>query len=240
MNSITDTFGTLFLPVKAFVVYEKEKDGKEKDIYVEGYDMDKDGYPINAHPLSLKESKRLAKALDTSQEAKRGFLKSSGLLPKNIMYLNPTGEGYAVWHTPARTVPLLFKKGLGIPDGKAAIPALLWKAGKQHLYIYALKNDAALDEDTPLYHAPFFNIYEDGQVCMGTVHTQIHPDCLLEEFMELWERYFFNSYFSHLINEHSPVKSNIVQLWQSLISKKKKFPLRTLLKSGSSIKNILT
>ncbi|MFV8327742.1 hypothetical protein [Flavobacterium sp. ZS1P14] len=30
---------------------------------------------------------------------------------------------------------------------------------------------------------------------MGTVAVTIKSDCLLEEFIALWEQYFFNSYF---------------------------------------------
>ena len=235
MNNITASFGTLYHPVKAFVVYRQGD--KEKNIYIESYDMDSGGYPMNAHPLSIRESAALAKALDNSQELKRSFLKPEGLLPKNVLYIDP--EGYALWHTPRQKVSLLFSEGLGIPNGKAEVPALLWKASKDHLQIYALDKDAELCEDTPLYHAPFFNIYKDGRVCMGTVAVRISTDCHLELFMQQWENYFFNSYFSHLMQGHIPVKGNIVQLWQGLVNSRKKFPAKTLIKNGFTIKNLL-
>src|SRR3970040_120587 len=106
MKDITATFGTLYNPVKAFIVYQKNN--ADKNIYIESYDMDKNGYPINAHPLSLVESTQLANALDTSDELKRNFLKSSGLFPKNVLYINPDHNGYAIWHTPAQRVDLVF------------------------------------------------------------------------------------------------------------------------------------
>jgi len=237
MNDITTTFGTLYHPVKAFVVYRHE--ATDKSIYIESYDMDNLGYPTNAHPLSVKESQALAKALDCSNEMKRSFLKPAGLLPKNVLYINPDHNGYAVWHTPQQKVNLLFVDNLGIPDGMANIPALLWKATKESLYIYALKNDTELDEQVSLYHAPFFNIYNDGKVCMGTVKVKISPDCPLETFMQQWEHYFFNSYFSHLFEAHNPVNENIVQLWQSLVNSRRKFPLKALIKNGLTIKHII-
>ncbi|GGA87954.1 hypothetical protein GCM10008015_30680 [Flavobacterium palustre] len=43
MKDITATFGTLYHPVKAFVVYQK--DSYDKSIYVESYDMDKMAIP---------------------------------------------------------------------------------------------------------------------------------------------------------------------------------------------------
>lgn len=238
MKDITAQFGTLYSPVKAFVVYQK--DTADKTIYVEAYDMDKKGYPINAHPLSLRESTQLANALDISEELTRKFLKPSGLLPKNVLYINPENDGYAIWYTPAQKVSLFFVDSLAIVNGKAFVPPLLWKASKNTLYIYAMNTDTEINEQTCLYHAPFFNLYEDGKVCMGTVSVSIKADCLLEEFIQEWEQYFFNSYFSHLIHKQSPVKGNIIQLWQKLVNTPKQFPMKFLLKNGLTIKKLLS
>ncbi|MEO7977675.1 PRTRC system protein B [Flavobacterium sp.] len=238
MKDITSVFGTLYNPVKAFVVYQKHS--AEKSIYVEAYDMDKNGCPINAHPLSLKESTQLASALDTSDELTRKFLKPSGLLPKNVLHLNPEHDGSAIWYTPAQKVSLFFVESLGIKNDKAFVPPLLWKASKNTLYIYAIDTEMQINEQTPLYHAPFFNLYADGRVCMGTVSVTIKSDCHLEEFISLWEQYFFNSYFSHLIGNKSPVKGNIIQLWQKLVGSGKSFPIKSLLKNGLTIKNIIS
>jgi len=238
MKDITTTFGTLYNPVKAFVIYEK--DASDKSIYVESYDIDNKGYPINAHPLSVKESNQLAKALDNSDELQRNFLKPSGLLPKNVLYINPDHNGYAIWYSPAQKLDLFFADSLGIPNGVASIPALLWKASKKSLYLYALDNITEISEKTDLFHAPFFNIYDDGKVCMGTVSVNIKADCLLEEFMQQWENYFFNSYFSHLIQEKSPINGNIIQLWQKLVNSSKPFPLKSLIKNGLTLKQLLS
>ncbi|WP_317168231.1 PRTRC system protein B [Flavobacterium collinsii] len=191
MKDITQKFGSLYNPVKAFVVYQK--DTAEKSIYVEAYNMDKNGCPINAHPLSLKESTQLASALDTSDELTRKFLKPSGLLPKNVLHLNPEHDGSAIWYTPAQKVILFFVESLGITNGDAFVPPLLWKASKSTLYIYAIDNETQINEQTKLYHAPFFNVYTDGRVCMGTVSINIKSNCHLEEFIALWEQYFLTA-----------------------------------------------
>lgn len=238
MKDITSTFGSVYNPVKAFVVYEKQ--AGEKSIYVESYDMNAQGSPINAHPLSLKETTALANALDTSDELKRNFLKPSGLLPKNVLYINPDHDGYAVWYTPIRRENLFFIDDLNIPNGKASLPVLIWKASKTSLSVYALMDEKEISLDTELYKAPFFNVYEQGKVCMGTVKIDIKPDCLLEEFISLWERYFFTSYFSHLIASVSPVKGNIIQLWQSLVGTRKSFPVKSLVSHKLTLKRILS
>lgn len=237
MKDITKSFGSLYHPFKAIILY-KEKDGN-KNLYVESYDMDKDGYPINAHPLSVKEGIALARSLDTSGELEQSFLQPSGMLPDNILYLKYGRLGYALWHTPAMRVNLLFKEHLGIPSGNVAIPDLIWLAGKEHLNIYAVKQGAQLEMATPLYHAPFFNIHDNGNVCMGTVNINISGHSSLEVFIQQWQQYFFNSYFSHLIQQKSPVKGNIIQLWNSLAGTKRKFPVSALVKNGLTIKNLI-
>jgi PRTRC genetic system protein B len=238
MKDITQQFGTLYNPVKAFVVYQKNS--AEKSIYVEAYDMDKNGCPINAHPLSLKESTQLASALDTSEELTRKFLKPSGLLPKNVLHLNPEHDGSAIWYTPAQKVSLFFVESLAIPNAEAFVPPLLWKVSKNTLYIYAMVADKIINEQTALYHAPFFNLYNDGRVCMGTVKVDIKADCHLQDFMQSWEQYFFKSYFSHLIGNTSPVKGNIIQLWQKLVGSGKPFPIKSLIKNGLTLKKLLS
>src|SRR5690606_23832747 len=136
----------------------------------------------NAHPLTIRESTALAKALDSRDERKQGFLVPAGLLPQKVLYTDTGFNGFALWYTPSQRISLLFTEGLGIPSGRASIPPLVWKATKENLYIYAIKCDTGLHEEMALYHAPFFNLYEDGRACMGTVKVNIYKDCTLETF----------------------------------------------------------
>lgn len=72
----------------------------------------------------------------------------------------------------------------------AQVPPLLWLANKQNLVIFALASDRRPTEKTMLYHAPFFNVYDNGSVCMGTVDVNIKNSASIEEFTEAWEKYF--------------------------------------------------
>jgi len=237
MKNITESFGTLYPPVKALVWYRKNYTGTEN--YIEAYDIGNDGCMRNAHPLSAQESTLLAMALDASEELKTSYLKPKGLIPDNVLYINPGHNGFVIWQTSAQSKNLYFAEALTIPSGKAALPPLLWKATRDELYIFALDSDLKPNENGELFKAPFFNIYSDGRVCMGTVKIQIDPSCCLEEFITSWEKYFFNSYFSHLIGDN-PVKGNIVQLWQSLVDQKKNFPPNVLTKTKRTIKTLLS
>ena len=51
INDITQDFGTLYHPKSALIFYETK--GSNTDVYVEHFDMDSNGNPINAHPLTI-------------------------------------------------------------------------------------------------------------------------------------------------------------------------------------------
>lgn len=237
-NDITASFGTLYHPKSALVFYETK--GANTDVYVEHFDMDKNGNPINAHPLTEREAKALVKALQTEKDKDNAFLKSNGILPSNILYINPNKDkGSVLWYTKAQRRQLYFVSGLDIPNGMAYVPPMIWYANKNSLSVFALKSDRRPTEKTPFYFAPFFNIYEDGKVCMGSVNISIKNSASVEEFTKAWEDYFFNSYFSHLLGSNSPIKGNCVTLWKDLIQTGKPFSKEVLKKNNKTLKNLL-
>ena len=237
MKDITQNFGTLYHPLSALVFYQTK--GSSKSTYVEHFDMDKNGSPINAHPLTEREAKVLAKAFNTDKEKNKAFLKSKSILPTNILHINSSENGSVLWYTKARKTKMFFIESLEIPRGMAEAPAMLWYANKQNLMVFALATDRRTTEKTALYHAPFFNVYEGGNVCMGTVDVNIKNSASIEEFTTAWEDYFFNSYFSHLMEDHNPIKGNCVSLWKKLIQTGEAFPKEVLKKNNRTLKNLL-
>ena len=239
MKDITQDFGKLYHPTSALVFFQTNE--RIKETYVEYFDMDKNGNPINAHPLTEKEAKTLVKALNTKtqKEKSKDFLKPKGILPTNILQINPSENGSVLWFTKSMKKQLYFTENLEISNGRAEVPAMLWFANKRSLKIFALSSNQRPTEKTPLFYAPFFNVYENGNVCMGTVDVHIQNSTSLEEFIKNWEDYFFNSYFSHLMNEHNPVKGNCVNLWKSLINVDKPFPKEALKKVNRTLKSLI-
>ena len=239
MKDITQDFGTLYQPTSALVFYQTNE--RIKETYVEYFDMDKNGNPINAHPLTEKEAKTLVKALNTKtqKEKSKDFLKPKGILPTNILQINPSENGSVLWFTKSMKKQLYFTENLEISNGRAEVPAMLWFADKRSLKIFALSSNQRPTEKTSLFYAPFFNVYENGNVCMGTVDVHIQNSTSLEEYIKNWENYFFNSYFSHLMNEHNPPNGNCVNLWKSLINTEKPFPKEALKKANRTLKNLL-
>jgi len=240
MKNISSIFNDLFQPEHLLVFYKN--DNKENTrYYVEAFQLDAGGYPLAPHPLSESEARDLAKLLKQADggRTKGHFLQAEGILPSKVLYTCLSGEPFAVWFTPAAVVPLLFQKSLNIPSGPAAIPPLIWKATAKSLSVYACKEADRPTAATSLYHAPFFNLYENGQVCMGTVQVAIPSDCSLEKFISLWEGYFFGSYFAHLLIEQSPVEGNIVELWKVVVGTGGPFPLDKLKPCSVTLKQLI-
>jgi PRTRC genetic system protein B len=111
---------------------------------------------------------------------------------------------------------MYFVKNLEIPNGKAQVPAMLWFADKENLSVFALTSDKRPTEKTPLYYAPFFNVYEDGAVCMGTVDVNIKNSASVEEFTRLG-KIIFSILISVLYDNYNPINGNCVNLWKKLM-----------------------
>lgn len=236
MENRTQQIGQQFVPVKALLIYESIN--PKNDTYVESYEVNEFGYPTNGRPLTLKECGELSRQLSMMDGVSNSFLKSKGLIPDNLLFLNPTLNGYAVWYTDRREHSLHFTESLAIPSGKCDIPPLIWKASRDKLWLYAWERAGRPVLEMELLKAPFFNVYSDGLVCMGTVRRSQHTDKGLEDFINKWMEYFFNSYFSHALGA-SPTKTNIVNLWKELSGSGKPFPMNVLNQTNTKLKDII-
>ena len=237
MQNITSDFQQYYQPKTAMLIYHHT--AKPDSIYVESFEIDQQtGQPINAHPLSVDEATKLGRRLNATQDRHMGFLVPDGLMPDNVLYVNPRGEGMAIWHTPPMKQKLFFSKHVGIKDGPAYVPALLWKATKTQLYIFALITKKRPTANTPLYHAPLFNTSANGLVCIGDVKITSLDTASLGQFIKAWQDFFFNSRFSHL-NGLLPVSVDPKQLWNEQIETGKPFPTELLLSCKTTLKSIL-
>jgi len=237
MKNITADFINMHHPYKGLIVYRSAEE--KPDYYVEAYDFNDAGKMVNPHPLSLQESQQLAATLQTSSELSDSYLQCRELMPAKLLYTRQGVNGFAIWYTPAMKHFLAFTPDLKIPDGNYPIPPMVWKASRSEVSVFALAKDELPTIKTVLFKAPFFNVYDNGSVCMGTVDIDIDRHTHLEAFMSKWEEYFFNSQFSHVLDGKSPVKGNIIQLWQSLKDSRRKFPISCLVKHPITLKKLI-
>lgn len=80
-----DTAPTLYHAAAAIVVFKPED--RDNDLYLEYYDMDESGCPVNPRPLSVKEAQGLAKALTPERKQLKRFLSPSDCCPQTYCTL---------------------------------------------------------------------------------------------------------------------------------------------------------
>jgi PRTRC genetic system protein B len=119
------------------------------------------------------------------------------VLPANVLART---QDCIVWWTPAQSRRMYFtniegEKVEGLSGHSYPQPALVWMARNgDDLSIRALASSARPAEDTPLYVAPYWNVSDDGGVCLGDSPT---PDTATTHNLDEWVSGFFKSKFSH-------------------------------------------
>jgi PRTRC genetic system protein B len=117
--------------------------------------------------------------------------------PPNVI---ASARDAVAWYEPAAYQTMYFDadrdRAVSAFDGKVIPqPPLVFIATKRSLRVFALQQDARPDLTTPLCDAPYWNTYENGVVCLGSmkIPAQIDPGATAQ-----WTRSFFRSSFTHL------------------------------------------
>jgi PRTRC genetic system protein B len=137
-----------------------------------------------------------------------------------------------VWWSPARTRAMFFShrggdKTLQQLNGKRyPHPPLLFRASGKNLWIRALPRNTRPQADTKLTMAPYWNCYDNGVVCAGTMQI---PTTRTLAALEQWESAFFTSAFSHAagVTKHTRHPKGLLAMWNELQGKPQ-FPGRYL------------
>jgi PRTRC genetic system protein B len=147
---------------------------------------------------------------------------------RNVDYLPPEVIAYSpghalLWWVPAGVKTLFFKGDTGIKSGRHPVPASLLLVLNGNLHTWALATNKRPSPDTELFHSPFFNVYSEGNCCMGNIHL---PQSFSPHDIKAWEDTFFGGLLSSdlppQLNGCTPKK-----LWTS-IYQKKQFPVKYL------------
>jgi PRTRC genetic system protein B len=171
---------------------------------------------------------------------------SFGFLPENLLSV---GNGYMVWWSKPQERTMYFRADapLGERCGVTPHPALVFATyGNNQWAVFAVKGDARPTPDTPLYQAPYFNVYSDGRICTGNVAL---PNASSVERIAAYEKAFFGSYFTHPnVREKGKLtryKRGAYSLWKALLDgKEKTFPQDSLvpvdLTAGKLVENVIS
>lgn len=112
-------------------------------------------------------------------------------------------------------------------------PPLLFKASGSHLWIRALAVNERPNAESTLYNAPYWNCYDNGVVCTGSMRI---PREKSVGAIDGWERAFFQSEFTHAAGavKHTNYPGGLLALWQSLLNRND-FPTRYLVKAKQTL-----
>ena len=127
------------------------------------------------------------------------------------------GDGYLMWWTEPGTRRMYVScKELGEREAWVPHPPLLWVVERRRWRVFALATNERPTPNTPLCHAPFFNIYDDGRICSGSAGQ---PKSTAPDSIEAWEAAFFCSSFTHPngIMARCTHPRGLYALWQALL-----------------------
>lgn len=176
---------------------------------------DEQGRPHYAPPEALSADflKSLCELL--KQKAAREI----EVLPSNILCLT---DELVAWWCPAAVRPMFFQSATdqeanALSGQRFPHPPLIFAATETHISVRALSKNERPSSDTQLLCAPYWNTYEDGSVCTGSMHAPISD--VSSAVTEEWERGFFESAFTHPSGavRLTTYQGGIIPMWASVL-----------------------
>jgi len=150
------------------------------------------------------------------------------VLPETVL---AKSDHLIAWWTPRRRRQMFFENS----EGKAAElngklfpqPPLVWRVANGTLKIRALCENRRPIAETALAVAPFWNLSEDGQVCLGSMRC---PDSASVATIASWETGFYESAFTHAnVGRLTRHPGGHDALWAKLAQTRKPFPRKALI-----------
>ena len=160
-------------------------------------------------------------------------------LPENV--LARTADSI-VWWTPASVRAIFYMDGksteLSQLSGKRfPQPPLVLRIENGSLQVRALQKNERPKPATQLYRAPYWNVNDHGDVCLGSTHV---PSETAVSNLQEWEKAFFTSEFTHAntVQKLTTHPGGFTGLWKSLIGKTA-FPSRLLVDAKETLQHFI-
>jgi PRTRC genetic system protein B len=159
-------------------------------------------------------------------------------LPESVLART---ERLIAWWTPPQTRQMFFGTTQGdMARMNGAIfpqPALIWLAMDHSISIRALKENHRPAADTRLCVAPYWNVYDTGSVCLGSMRA---PDASTVASISRWEQSFYESEFTHgnvgRLTRHA---GGFEGLWKELAGKEE-FSADSLIELPETVEEFLS
>jgi len=173
-----------------------------------------------AQPLTTAFVENLAESLGGSAAAE--------VLSENIL---AKSDRMIAWWTPRRSRRMFYENAEGkmqTLNGKFfPQPPLVWKVIHGGLRLRALAENKRPNAETKLAVAPFWNLSDDGSVCLGSMRC---PESTSVASIEAWEKGFYESAFTHAnVGRLTRHEDGHDALWAELAGKRRAFPTESLI-----------
>lgn len=201
---------------------------------------------VTHHPVIAKKDTRpeLGPGKLLTAEFVQSLLKSLGsklpveYLPDHILART---DRVLAWWTPAQQRPMFFGDTQGDLQGLNGRifpqPALLWLTMDGSLHVRALEESRRPAPDTKIAVAPYWNVYESGEVCLGSMRA---PKVSTVESIAQWESSFYESEFTHgNVGRLTRHPGGFEGLWGELEGMKM-FPVDSLIQLPETVEAFLT
>lgn len=185
-------------PIQSIVIYRNAA----KEYYAESHAIKQtnDNKFVWCEGKALTNKALKAIALKFSS-IKFNEIKIDTIFPENVLYFNQSfAQTKIIWWQKAQKRYLKFDPSLNIESRFYSMPSTLFCVTNDTLQIFALKDISRPTSETVLYKYPAMNQSNDGSVCMGNTSLTDKADTLTNE-IKRWEKRYFNSMFTHFIDE---------------------------------------
>jgi PRTRC genetic system protein B len=116
-------------------------------------------------------------------------------------------------------------------------PALVWLAMDHSLSIRAFKENRRPAADTKLCVASYWNVFDTGSVCLGSMRA---PDASTVASLPRWEQSFYESEFTHgNVGRLTRHPGGFEGLWKE-IAGKEEFPIDSLIELPETVGEFLS
>jgi len=191
----------------------------------------KQGPPVlgPAQPLTTSFVEDLAESLSGGR---------GRVLPENVLAKT---DRMIAWWTPRGVRRMFFENA----EGKAQQlngrlfpqPPLVWRVTQGDLKIRALCENKRPDAETALAVAPFWNLSDDGRVCLGSMRS---PESATVTSIGAWEQGFYESAFTHAnVGRLTRHEGGHDALWAELAGKRQPFPNYALIRLPQTLADFI-
>lgn len=193
------------------------------------------GIPLlrEGRPVEMKDLESLCRA--TAPD----LIRNIGWIDPMLLAYGVGSEGPLVFFRPQVRRPIYFGRQISLKSGVVLWPSLVLVAFSRRLYVFVTETTLRPALSTSLLMPPFLNVNTNHEVCLGS--SRIPGGCRPQE-METWAEAFYTSAFTHTNapDNHFLKQGTIVQLWEALLSgKRKRFPYHLLKPAGITLRQLL-